>query len=199
LKTILTSYFLIVILFLIYGCTDKVIDNMKEGKLILSAVEKPGKNENRKDQLLKAVDYFKAELKNNPNSFEAQIYLAESFGSLYEPDSAIIVLNRAIESTYKQTSRLFIERGIANLNMKDFAGSTRDFEEALNYDSTDNQLYRLIVHSKLSQRYYVNGAWLKFEQGDIASIINEVYPAGFKNKPSVDEFIYNIKMYTYQK
>jgi tetratricopeptide (TPR) repeat protein len=172
---------------------------MNEGKLMMLAAEQQGKNENRKDPLLKAVDYFKAELKNNPNSFEAQIYLAECYGRLSEPDSAIIVLNKAIESNNKGTANLFAERGVAYLNKHDYDSSTRDFENALKYDSTDNQLYRLIVHSRLSQRYYVNGTWLKFEQGDISSIINEVYPVVYKNKPSVDEFIYNVKMYTYRK
>ena|ERR1035437_73151 len=198
LKKLLLGYFIVIVLFLC-SCAKKDIDNLKEGKLLFTAADKPGKNESRNDEFKKAVEYFKAELKNNQNSFEAQIYLADTYGRLLESDSSIIVLNKAIESNNKERAQLFIERGIQHLNMKNYTGSTLDFEEALKNDSKDNQIYRLIVHSKLSQKYFINDNWSKFEQEDIARIINEVYPADVNNRPSVDEFIYNIKMYPYRK
>jgi tetratricopeptide (TPR) repeat protein len=198
LKKLLLGYFIVIVLFLC-SCAKKDIDNLKEGKLLFTAADKPGKNESRNDEFKKAVEYFKAELKNNQNSFEAQIYLADTYGRLLESDSSIIVLNKAIESNNKERAQLFIERGIQHLNMKNYTGSTLDFEEALKYDSKDNQIYRLIVHSKLSQKYFINGNWSKFEQEDIVRIINEIYPADINNRPSVDEFIYNIKMYPYRK
>ena len=197
-KKLLLGYFIVIVLFLC-SCAKKDIDNLKEGKLLFTAADKPGKNESRNDEFKKAVEYFKAELKNNQNSFEAQIYLADTYGRLLESDSSIIVLNKAIESNNKERAQLFIERGIQHLNMKNYTGSTLDFEEALKYDSKDNQIYRLIVHSKLSQKYFINGNWSKFEQEDIVRIINEIYPADINNRPSVDEFIYNIKMYPYRK
>lgn len=181
------------------GCVDKRVDNLKEGKGMLEAANKPGKNEIRNDQLHKAVGYFKAELKNNPDSFEAQIGLAESYGNLLEPDSAIIVLNKGIETKNNEIERLLMERGISYLNKRDYTSSIRDFEEAVKYDPGDGEIYKMIVHSRLSQKYYVNGTWLNFGQQDIAQIIDAVYPADYKNRPSVDELIYDVKMYPYRK
>jgi len=197
-KTVLTYLILIVTLIFFNSCANKKIDNLKEGKAIFDAADKTGKNENRKEEFRIAIRYFKAELNDNPNSFETQIYLSEAYGRLSEPDSAILVLNRAIEFHNKETAHLFAARGVEYLNKHDYENSVGSFEEALKYDTNDRQLYKMIVQSKLKQRYYINGAWLNFDKGDLANIINEVYPADYKNKPSVDEFINDLKTYTYQ-
>ena len=192
-KTILANYFFMIIMFLSYGCAQKNIDFMNEGKKILSA------NKIDKTELKKAIGYFKTELKNNPNSLEAQINLAITYGKMSEGDSSLIVFSKAIESNNKEAEDLYIGRGMQRFIMKDYSGSIQDFKDALRYDSKNNQAYNLIITSKIWQKYNVNGIWSKFEKEDISSIINEVYPIDITNKSSVEEFINDKEMYSYCK
>jgi tetratricopeptide (TPR) repeat protein len=173
----------LIYLFLLAGCTKKPIDYLAEGRKILKT------NTTDKNELNKAAEYFKAELKRNPNSLETLANLSNTYDRMNERDSSILIISEKIQTHNDALENLYIFRGMEYFVMSDYDNSIRDFKSALNFNQKNKRVYKMIVTSTIFQKFNHNGTWLGFGKKDVTDIINEVYPKNFVNKPSADEFI----------
>ncbi|MEE9431308.1 MAG: hypothetical protein V3V16_09720 [Melioribacteraceae bacterium] len=101
---------------------------------------------------------------------------------------SISSLSKSIDENRDVISNLLVKRGIEKFIKKDYDGSVDDFNEALQYKREVTSIYKLIIISKMWQKFKKNDTWLQFEKQDIANIIDEVYPSNI-TKPTVDEII----------
>ena len=101
---------------------------------------------------------------------------------------SISSLTKSIDENRYIISDLLVKRGIEKFIKKNYTGSIDDFKEALQYKNEVSSIYRLIIISKMWQKFKRDDTWLNFRKEDIANIIDEVYPNNI-TKPSVDELI----------
>jgi len=184
----LLIYSTIAFFILLSGCTRKPVDYLAEGRKILKT------NTTDKKELNKAAEYFKAELKRNPNSLETLANLSNTYDRMNERDSSIRLITQAIQSHNDALENLYIFRGMENFIMNNYDGSIQDFKSALSFNSRNKRVYKMIVTTMIFKKYNHEGSWLSFDKKDVANIINEVYPKDFSNKPSADEFISGNKL-----
>jgi tetratricopeptide (TPR) repeat protein len=184
----LFNYSIIIFLILLSGCTQKPIDYLAEGRKILKT------NTTDKNELNKAAEYFKAELKRNPNSLETLANLSNTYDRMNERDSSILLITEKIQTHKDALENLYIFRGMEHFVMSDYDSSIQDFKSALNFNPGNKRIYKMIVTSRIFQKYNHNGSWLNFGKKDVTNIIDKVYPKDFVNKPSVDEFIIGNKI-----
>ena len=173
----------IIILLSIIGCSENRVDYIAEGNRILAS--------NNMDSLdyRNALKLFKTELKDNPNNTEAQLGLAQVYGRLSLPDSAILVLSNSIEKKKLDIAKLLVGKGMFRFINGDYAESIEDFKSSLKYNPQNQQSYDLIINSIIWQKYFKDNVWMNFGSEDVIKIIDEVYPANFANKPSYEKFI----------
>lgn len=113
-------------------------------------------------------------------------YLALTHGYLSQHDSAIIVLDKAIEEEIGTIKSLLQGRaGFYNL-MGKHEKAVENIKLAISYDPNDSLLYRRLVSEIMTQRF--SHDYHSMTKDDIADIIDEVYPEHIR-KISVKEFI----------
>lgn len=177
-----SKIFIVSVIFLILGCSNQKINYIDKGKDILKT------NTMDKAELLKSIEFFRLELKTNPNSIEALKNIAIAYGKISDHDKSIVELNKAINQNNKSAAELFYLRGMTYFNTKNYEKSISDYETALKYNPNNQKIYRLLFTSKLWEKYNENGEWKTFERSDVQNLIDEVY-AESSLKPTYEELI----------
>ena len=170
------------VIFLIFGCSNKKINYLEKGKDILLTKTMD------KNELLKAIEYFNLELKNNPNSVETLKNLAIAYSKISEEDKSFAELTKAIDQNNKIAEELFTLRGMQYFGKKNYEESISYYQKALSSNPTNKNIYKLIFTAKLWQNYNKDGKWEKFEKSDVQNLIDEVYAESFE-KPTYEELI----------